>query len=359
MRKFITTAAITAATVFAALSTGCAPTDVYKGDISDEYYSSRLLAVSAFVDNEISGVSRAVFEDYKKTEDMTEADTAVLNLSADQRRRLTAAERGTVWFATDESDEPIAQTVYIMQFGDEYAYYSPALEDGARVTKSYYNSVTSLGGFGSFTLSLEIGSRSSNAADTLAPSFNNTTQRSTIEYAGNVMHVVSYTHLVNDDAKSEYYGNEHEETNEYYYVVDGDRLIRYTKFTDTFFSWEICDVSDLQDIFDSSLGGDDDLVATDHSCFVKTDYGFSLNEAVVKMLLDDKLSALVGDSDVVYDIDGKYIVSGGLMSECELHVGAQVTANGKTEAVSTDTSIKIKKLGSTTIDLPENLPEVS
>lgn len=169
-RRLITTiiaalAAILCAFVFVACGSGkedTHPDDTsYNGALSETAYDSPELAARAFIDIEVCGdVTAATFVSYTKTADLTDEEMQELDIPDEQRAEIASAEKGEVKYSvasdasvhTSASDEK-SYSVVIVKYGDQTVkYYSPKLNSGDPLTKSYYDKIFSYENFNNVTL---------------------------------------------------------------------------------------------------------------------------------------------------------------------------------------------------------------
>lgn len=174
-RRLITTiiaalAAVACAFVFAACSSykpaDNHPADTfYAGALSAETYASPELAAKAFIDAEVSGdVTDATFVSYTKTADLTEEEVEALDIPAAEKAEIASVEKGEVKYTvasnasvlTSASDEKQYIVVIVKYNNQTVKYYSPVLNTGDPLTKSYYDQVFSPDNFKNVTISYKM-----------------------------------------------------------------------------------------------------------------------------------------------------------------------------------------------------------
>ncbi|MDE5593693.1 MAG: hypothetical protein K2I75_07160 [Clostridiales bacterium] len=140
----------------------------YQGALSAETYATPNAAAKAFIDVEVSGdVTDATFVSYTKTADLTDEEVDALDISDAEKTEIASVEKGEVKYtvATGKSDVTVRTSadeeksyfVIIVTYKDQTVkYYSPMLNTGDPLTKSYYDKVFSDENFNNVTLSYDL-----------------------------------------------------------------------------------------------------------------------------------------------------------------------------------------------------------
>ena len=138
----------------------------YVGALSAEAYTSANDAAKAFIDVEVSGdVTDATFVSYTKTADLTSEEVEALDISAEEKAEIASVEKGEVKYTVaagdsdvrTSADEEKTYLVIIVTYNDQTVkYYSPILNTGDPLTKSYYDKVFSAENFKNVTLSYKM-----------------------------------------------------------------------------------------------------------------------------------------------------------------------------------------------------------
>ncbi len=140
----------------------------YQGALSAETYTSPELAAKAFIDVEVSGdVTDATFVSYTKTADLTEEEVDALDISDAEKESIASVEKGEVKYTVaagdsdltvrTSADEGKTYLVIIVKYNNQTVkYYSPVLNEGDPLTKSYYDKVFSAENLKNVTLSYNL-----------------------------------------------------------------------------------------------------------------------------------------------------------------------------------------------------------
>lgn len=123
----------------------------YMGAISAEEFDSKEDAAKAFVMTEINGeVTKAKFVSYTKQADLTADEIESLDISAEDKQNIESAEKGNVSYAvekkgggvyTSAEEEKLYLVIIITYKNKKIRYYSPVINTGDVLTKSYYDKV--------------------------------------------------------------------------------------------------------------------------------------------------------------------------------------------------------------------------
>lgn len=163
MKKLKFFAVMLAISLFAAMfavSCGDAAGDVsnsgnesFKGQISEQSFTTTEEAAKAFLNDEIVGSSsKATFLSYEKTGDVSSSELGKLPLGDIKASDVKSAEAGKVTYrletigmkslaAQEESEDNRTQTLYVLGVDDGFRYFVPAARTGEMITKSYYEDI--------------------------------------------------------------------------------------------------------------------------------------------------------------------------------------------------------------------------
>ncbi|MDE6029512.1 MAG: hypothetical protein K2F90_04245 [Clostridiales bacterium] len=174
-RLFTVIVAALAAVLCAFALVACKSTDIgdthpadtaYTGALSAQAYASPDAAAKAFIDAEVSGeVTDATFVSYTKTADLTDEEVEALDIPATEKANIDTVEKGEVKYTVGASDfgvrasadEEKLYLVIIVTYKDKTVkYYSPVLNAGDPLTKSYYDKIFSEENFKNVTLSYKL-----------------------------------------------------------------------------------------------------------------------------------------------------------------------------------------------------------
>ncbi len=162
MKKFLLST-ITAIALFCTVITvGCGGDDensvnyseTYQGAVSSETYETRDEAVKGFIATEISGKTcEAVLVGYEKEKELSEQEIDSLAIDEEYKEGLISVEKGKVAYAensqttvkkqltaNEAGNDTDTKDIYILEYTNEYRFFTPSLEDGDTLTASYFNS---------------------------------------------------------------------------------------------------------------------------------------------------------------------------------------------------------------------------
>ena len=128
--------------------------ETYQGAVSSETYETRDEAVKGFIATEINGkTTEAVLVGYEKEKELSEQEINSLAIDEEYKTGLISVEKGQVTYSENsqttvkkqltanaaESDTD-TKDIYILEYTDEYRFFTPELENGETLTASYFNS---------------------------------------------------------------------------------------------------------------------------------------------------------------------------------------------------------------------------
>lgn len=163
MKKFLAAVALTVIFCSIAVFSACGKkneeySETFEGSVSEESYSTKEDAASAFVENELAGKAfYANLVDYEKTEDLNSEQIDELAIDEELKETVVAVEKVKISYTKQDiarAATPAAETenvsvfyIYIIILAPdgelvdirEYRYYVPLSENGNTLTKSYFD----------------------------------------------------------------------------------------------------------------------------------------------------------------------------------------------------------------------------
>lgn len=369
-RKLLALLLVAAMAVSCLAFTACgdpAPSETYTGTVSEQTYDSQQAAASAFITKEItSETDVAVLSDCNKEKDLSEEETAALNIPAESGKTVDHVEKwkasytkaaassySAVATAADAADENNYVTVYIIVFrvsGEEitsatvytYKYYVPLPENGEALSYSYYHSVLKSDNYVNCTTTY-----TSDTTVTLSDGHQTESETQKITYSMYITESAVKMDLKVADASGTYY------------IVKtangGAKAAFYTNGKYTVTSLSDLGINSYEEIFSSQL--------TDATCsfFIKTDYGFKMNEEKLSKLVSDVLQSLNLRGFRFSNESGKadyYVVEGKLYKvTTEISASVSYSAYGQTAtgSVRNYAECKYTNFGTTSVTIPEEV----
>lgn len=366
-KKFIIIASVIlvfvmCASIFTACNKDNVPKDTfYKGTLSAQSYVSSEEAAAAFLANEVSGeATDAQYVSSTKQADLTSAEINELEISAEDKAKLTSAEKVVITYNVSEQAQAAAAaagvssataatvktktvTVYILVIDFDYRYYVPPLAEGDVVTKSYYDEVFDQSKYRNATITVE--SKTHVYASGYGQSQSmDMTIRMELKCAGTFASLVM---TMSDGTQSE--------SVELFYVFKGDT-------PDANFDLYMKDDGEWTKIPTYSIDIDVSFTpeaTNDNSYFVKTATGFKLNTEKFAQYLETALDALGNYANAVnmnsVECNAEYFVNEGRIYKSEATVSASISASGATGSVSSATTSTYGNFGTTVVQSPDGL----
>ncbi len=147
-------------TLFAALFgamcfTACGGShETFKGKLSDESFETENAALTAFLEDEIEGMStQAELVEYKKDADLSPKEIAALPLGEIAAEEISHAERGTISYRattlqsgaalTSDAENVKTHEIYLLELDGKFRYLVPPTQIGQPITKDYFEDVFS------------------------------------------------------------------------------------------------------------------------------------------------------------------------------------------------------------------------
>jgi len=367
-KKFIIIASVIlifvmCAAVFTACNKDNVPKDTfYKGTLSANSYASSEDAAVAFLANEVSGeATDAQYVSSTKQADLTSAEINELEISAEDKAKLTSAEKVVITYNVSEEATASAAaatgftsataatvktktvTVYILVIDFDYRYYVPPLAEGDVVTKSYYDEVFDQSKYRNSTITVESKTHAYASGYGQSQSMDMTI-RMELKCAGTFATLVM---TMSDGNLSE--------SVELFYVFKGT-------MPDSNFDLYMKDDGEWIKIPTYSIDIDVSFTPeadNDNSYFVKTATGFKLNSEKFNQYLETALDALGSYANAVnmnsVECNAEYFVNEGRIYKSEAIISASISASGATGSVSCTTTSTYGNFGTTVVEIPEGL----
>ena len=340
--------------------------ETFKGTVSENTYNTANEAASAFVSEEIAGESVATVHSVKSNGELSQSKIDSLNIPAELLVGSDSVEEmevtydlATVSTYARSGGSTYASTktikVYVIKYGVDWKYFTPAPITGDTITKSYYDSVFNTEKYTNCTFE-------NNAEITIA-----------ISADGEYMDMKMITKQIVKHADGKVYFEqtisssgilaemEDNITICVYLETIGDEVICYVKNPDGD-EWIKCD---LGMIGFTSL---DELVPfhdqyLDYTYFTKTSYGFALNQENSRRYFMQALGANLEDmgldlstDNAQLDMFAEYYVADGVLSGMRLDADFEwsifedgISGTIKETAVTT---LKCTDYGTTVIERP-------
>ncbi len=352
MKKFIsilTAAALTAGlAAFAAGCGGSGDADLENGTLSAKGYASLTEAATACVTEEIAGdTTAATYKSYTAERLLEDKEIEKLNITDEQRAKVTRAEEGKITYSVPDADgnaQEYTTDVILVNLGTEVSYYISEPEDGEWLTHSYFDKVNKAY-YDNFTAKLSANMSTSTGGVTVTQ-----TMEYELRYTGTELWLkMSIPSTVSPTAANQ--------TIELFAENDDGGIRTYTRINDGQFTTDTtASYSSLEELLEESMASSDSMAQLDHSYFVKTSFGFSLDdqkftEFIDKMFFSMQLGADIDIGEISFDC---YVTDGIVTSSsCKCEISA--AAEGQTASVSMDMQMNITDIGSTTIEMPDKL----
>lgn len=335
----------------------------FKGKLSEETYQSEDEAAEAFLKNEVCGnTTDATFVSYEKQSDLTEDELNSLNLTADEKKEVTSAEKGVVKYverakardiSVEVSSSTMSQNLYIIKLGAHYKYFVPALTTGETLTKSYFESVFDVERYKNCTL----------VSHTLTEG----TESNALGQSTSVKVEMDYTYEITETALAltlsmKYYTDGTLDSTKSgeasLYVLQTDNGLKgYAVSGSQYAEVSLSDLGlnfeSLDEVFAANLP---DFI--DQTYFVMTDTGFKIRDDRMKEYAENQFADKISGVLVSYDfeVDTSYIVNNGTLEKgtaaCTIN-GTSIY--GTTVVASASSECTYSKFGSTRVNVPASI----
>lgn len=332
--------------------------DTYAGAVSQESYDDADAAAEAYVREELlSQDSDGLILDVTSQGQLKKKQIKQLNIPEEYQQGMKAVECFTVSYSEAEASlertgvvalsaatgEKQA-TVYVIKYADHFKYFSPVVENGDTVTKSYYDSIFDSEKYQNCTLvyTIDIWIEMVEGCEIYEMS---AVTYGTMRYADDRMYVEM---TIESDTGSTSY--------QLYLENDGqggmDCYINYGNgwLAASIDSLGYADVDALMPFADQYM---------DHTYFVKTDYGCRVDEekmaAYIGQALDLALDDLVEGLDVEATGYEEYYVSEGVLSGIRGQVSVSIDYDMFEMEETVITDMKCTDYGTTVVERPDGI----
>lgn len=340
---------------------GCSET--YKGSVSEKSYDKAEDAVSDYVASEIvAAESECKITETKLEKKLSQKEITQLGISDEMMNGADKVEKYNVAYESTEKDEDSnlmmidsdskfatakivsgKTVVYIITYKDFFKYFSPVVEDGNTLTKSYYDSIFNSEKYNNCTFeqTMEMTVEGSGQGETLSYSYKMT---SLIKFDNGKIYMESKTEgdfpgMPASDSKTYIEDNGNGGLNCYVYQ-NGEWL------PGSISSAGIHSIDDLAPFKNQYL---------DHSYFSKTDFGCALEKKNFEKYMKAALKILdLGSFTDNMNIDGyvNYYVSGGVLSGLRSDVNVNFSMSGATITEKITSTAKCTNYGTTVVESP-------
>lgn len=354
---------------------GCSET--YEGGVSETAYQKEDDAAEAFVRNELLGSDMQTQLTVAEPQSITKDEAAKIipaaftkdavefkKVEVTYTQAANEANAQATFLSTDKAignAQTKKVTVYLIKYGEEWKYFTPKVEVGNAVTKSYYDSIFNAEKYKNCTMESVVtsGTHVSYEGTTIDMSI---TMKTVSKYAENGIYT-SITSEVNasgnNDAAVEAAKSSMAQSavNMEYYVSFGENNVSeiYLRMGDAT-EWR---KGDIVSINAASL---EDLYPfvnqyVDYTFFTKTETGCAVENDSLKDYYNQVFSSLGNSLDMNVD-NGyvKYYVSGGALSAIMLDITISMNVMGYTYQVKATNTTKVTNYGTTVVARPEGVP---
>ena len=116
------------------------PSETFVGVLSERAYGSKVETAKEFITIELTGAtSKPIYSGYEKIADLSSEDIEKLALSAEDKAKVTAAERVVVHYTCDDVNR--SMDACLLEMEGEYRYYVSPSSNGEALTNSYFDTV--------------------------------------------------------------------------------------------------------------------------------------------------------------------------------------------------------------------------
>lgn len=340
---------------------GCSET--YKGSVSEKSYDKAEDAVNDYVVAEVvSAGSECRITETKLEKKLSQKEITDLGISDEMMSGADKVEKYNVAYESTEKDEDSnlmmidsdskfatakvvsgKTVVYIITYKDFFKYFSPVVEDGNTLTKSYYDSIFNSEKYKNCTFE-----------QTVEMTVDCSSQGQTINYSYKMTSLIKFDNgKIYMESKTE--GNVPgmpASDSKIYVEDDGNGGINCYVYQNG--EWLPGSMSS------SGIHSVDDLTPfknqyLDHSYFSKTDFGCALEKKNYEKYMKTAMSILdFGSFTDNMNIEGyvNYYVSGGVLSGLRSDVNVSFSESGTSFTEKVTTTAKCTNYGTTVVDIP-------
>lgn len=338
----------------------------FKGQISEESYTSKDDAAKAFLKNELEGkTTKTNFVSYAKSQDVPQEELEKLPLSdVVKLSDITSAEMGTITYelmvtggtvSIAEDDSTRTQTIYFLFVGERCYYFVPEARNGEMLSNSYYKDFWDIDHYKNCTMTMTMGMSMDirDSSHQVNGNVNITIEMSLCE-SGIHMKTATTSAAIGDDAaaleemlKANFAKVQDLET----YIIEKDgKLWACVKNGD---SW-IANPSQYDSLGDFFIANNQQPAFLDYTFFVKTDTGFKLDSTKIEIFVANYNPAFAQMAGVA-DVKAEYFVENQRMKSSVVELSSSQTIEGATMTITVTGNADYKDYGSTTVTLPDDL----
>ena len=338
--------------------------ETFKGAISENTYSTANDAATAFVNEELAGEAEATVQSVKSNGKVSESKLnslipADLLVGSDSVEEIEVVYNLSTASAYTRSGgaTPVSKTVkvYVIKYGVDWKYFTPAPINGDTITKSYYDSVFNTEKYLNCTFE-------NNAEITIAISADGEymdmkmSTKQIIKHANGKIYVEQT--VSSSGALAEL---ETAMTICVYLETVGNEVVCYLKNPDGD-EWIQCDLGMIGfNSLEQLVPFNDQYL--DYTYFTKTSYGFALNQENSRRYFMQALGASLEGMGLDLNTDGvqldmfaEYYVAGGVLSGMRLDADVEwsIFEDGIMGTIkeSATTTLKCTDYGTTVIERP-------
>lgn len=336
--------------------------ETFGGVLSEETYDSTEEASIAFLENEIAASDTNVeFVAYQKTQDITDAELAGLDLGDIDKTAIQSKEWGEISYTATvdsmaavslaaASNNVMTVRVGVFKIDDVYRYFVPVAGTGEMISKSYFESVIDPANYTNCTSKYDM------------------TIKMNTSYAGQSISIdlkTSYVLKVTEDAamlditvKGSVPGvsGGTANTHSVVYITETEYGLEAYQQTDGG-SWNdaysvIAGYDSLDELFEITLSE-----PLDYSYFEKTSTGFKLAPLKFQQFLNEAMmeafeEAGIGSIPAQYDGEATYFVSEGRIAKATIKASVKMSQSGASVSMSMSAANQFSAFGTTTVQIP-------
>ena len=335
--------------------------ETFEGTLSSNSYENQENAAKAFLNTEIASTETHVsYKDSSKEKDLTAEEVTAMNLTVEEGT-VEKVEKWQISYsktetnsktADDASGEKLAYvTVYIVVIkiapnGDttketyEYRYYVPLPEKGEALSRSYYDSVFDDDKYENCTFTYKMTSTSKMSI---------IKQTMTVEYK---MYLTADAVMIDAKVVMPSASNEPSQSLTYYFVKDGRGVKILNGSTTSTTLYSAFNVSEISDLYTSQM---EDAI---YSFFIKTDYGFKMNEDKLSDLFDNALEIAGNGSGIDFGKSSakyEFYVAEGRLDHAVCDVKVNCKYQGYSMTINAKQKYSYSDFGTTTVTIPDDV----
>lgn len=346
---------------------GCSET--YNGALSEDEFGTLNAAAENYVKEEIVGDDQSCSVTVGQTTEVALADASKHKIPAECVNGAESVQAVEVYYTVKEKSSSIFDflssdakaaitsgnseeqkvTVYVIKFDTYFKYFTPVVENGETLTKTYFESLFNAEKYKNCTFkqTLEFGVKGTDK-ESVEQSLTYKTEY-TAKFADSKIRVTMVSDVVGDGSQS---GSSGKNTVDMYIGYDDNRLECYANVNGSWASAELdligfSDIEELTPFYGQRL---------DHSYFVKTEYGCAIeNEKLDKYMESVNDLFEIALSALNFKAEGfvKYYVSEGTLSGVRTEIKINMNYEGVATEFYTVSELKCTDYGSTVVEKPK------